>query len=270
MTSLKIQNQLRKTAIEAAHVSGKVLMKYFQKKLEIREKKDAGLVTNADLESQDKCMKVLKKGGFGFDFLTEEEQPTQTLATSPKQAEGRWIIDPLDGTTNYVHGFPWFCVSIGAEYRGELSVGVIYLPVLDETFVAVKNQGATVNGKKIQVSQTRKLTDALLTTGFTYRKKEMLKAEMDAFAVLSRTARAIRRPGAAAIDLAYTARGVFDGFWERKLSPWDVAAGILLVTEAGGKVTNFQGDPFSMDQGELLAANPRLHQSLLKTIQSGN
>jgi myo-inositol-1(or 4)-monophosphatase len=143
---------------------------------------------------------------------------------------------------------------------------VIYHPILRETYVALEGRGAFVNGQRIRVSKTRKLKDSLLTTGFTYRKTTWLHEEMNAFERLSRVARAVRRPGSAALDLAYTARGVFDGFWERRLSPWDVAAGALLVQEAGGKVTDFQGKPFNILDSEVLASNGLLHPRLRRAI----
>jgi myo-inositol-1(or 4)-monophosphatase len=252
---------IAKAALEAAHACGKVLRKHFGRKLDIREKKGAGLVTNADFESEETAIRLLKKKYPGFGILSEEspEERSKDL--------GRWIMDPLDGTTNFVHRFPMFCVSIAAEWDGEVVVGVIYHPILNETYLAVRGGGAVMNGKKMRVSQTRKLTDSLLTTGFTYRKKSLLRTEMNSFERLSGIARAIRRPGSAALDLAYTARGVFDGFWERNLSPWDTAAGALLVQEAGGKVTNFEGKPFRPEMRQILAANPSLHASLRQTIE---
>ena len=256
---MKDIEKTRKTAIEAAHAAGKVLRKHYRRKLKVREKKNAGLVTNADIEAEETVLRILRKRSPDFGVLTEESDPRP--GTSP----GRWIIDPLDGTTNFVHRFPMFCVSIGAEWDGKLVVGVIYHPILDETYIAVRGRGATVNGKQLRVSGTRKLKDSLLTTGFTYRK-EQLHREMKAFESLSGIARAIRRPGSAALDLAYVARGVFDGFWERRLSPWDVAAGTLLVQEAGGQVTDFKGNPSSVEDREILASNGKLHGILLRTM----
>ena len=176
-------------------------------------------------------------------------------------------MDPLDGTTNYVHKFPMFCVSIAAEWKNQVVVGVIYHPILKDTYVAVRGKGAYLNGKRIKVSQTKRLTDSLLTTGFTYRKDTWLHREMRAFEGLSKIARAVRRPGSAALDLAYTARGVFDGFWERNLSSWDVAAGSLIVLEAGGSVTNFRGQTFDPEQRDIVASNQHLHPELLSAFQ---
>lgn len=252
---------LAKTAIEASHAAGAVILRHFGKKLKINEKKNAGLVTNADIEAEAAALKILKKRFPDFGVLAEESPPETS------RGEGRFIVDPLDGTTNFVHRFPMFCVSLGVEWKGEIVAGVIYHPIFRETYVAIRGKGARKNGKKIHVSRTKKLTDSLLTTGFTYRKAKWLRTEMDAFERLSGIVRAIRRPGSAALDLAYTACGVFDGFWERKLSPWDTAAGSLLVTEAGGKVTDFHGKPFRVDAPEILASNPLLHRSLMQTIE---
>jgi myo-inositol-1(or 4)-monophosphatase len=262
--------KLIETAVAAAHASGKVLIKHFGKKLRVEEKVGAGLVTNADWESENAAIRILKARARGFaDFgvLTEES------GLHAARNEGRWIMDPLDGTTNYVHRFPMFCVSIAAEWKGEVLVGVIHHPILKETYIAIRGKGASVNGKKLSVSNTRKIVNSLLSTGFSYnsqssRSEGLLRTEMHSFENLSSVARAIRRPGSAALDLAYTARGVFDGFWERKLSPWDVAAGMLLVSEAGGKVTDFEGRPFQLTAPEILASNGHLHPELLKKVKT--
>ena len=255
-------NKMRDTAVEAAWRAGRVLRKYYEQgRFHVAEKPGAGLVTNADLEAEAQAVQILKKAYPKFGFLTEEAKPQ--AASCP----GRWIIDPLDGTTNFVHGFPMFCVSIAAEWEGEVVVGVIYHPILKDTYVAVKGKGAYVNGKKIHVSETERIDEALLTTGFTYNKKRGLKQEMSAFEVLSSEARAVRRPGSAALDLAFTACGVFDGFWERNLSPWDVAAGSLLVKEAGGMVTNFSGNSFNLLSPEILASNGQIHPQLLRALK---
>jgi len=261
MTPRKIPlRQLENAAVSAALAAGRVLRKHFGKPISIREKDNLSLVTNADVEAEETSIKLLLKKFPDFGVLAEESDPRRSRDL------GRWIIDPLDGTTNFVHRFPMFCVSIAAEWDEKVVVGVIYHPILREMTVAVRGQGARCNGKLIRVSKSRKLNESLLTTGFTYHKKTLLHREMGAFERLSGIARAVRRPGSAALDLAYTGRGVFDGFWERNLSPWDVAAGSLVVEEAGGKVTDFQGKPFSIHARELLASNGILHNSLMETI----
>jgi myo-inositol-1(or 4)-monophosphatase len=255
--------KLQEAAIDAALAAGKVLMKNFGGKLRVSEKLDAGLVTQVDLAAEAAALKILTRAFPRFGLLTEESHPSEE--TSSGNA-GRWILDPLDGTTNYVHSFPMFCVSIAAEWKRDVVVGVIYHPVLKDLYVATRGKGATVNGRKMRVSKTRKLKDSLLSTGFTYGKDDWLRREMEAFERLSEVSRAIRRPGSAALDLAYVARGVFDGFWERRLSPWDVAAGGLLVMEAGGNVTDFAGKPFDPLRREILASNRKLHGKLLANL----
>lgn len=255
------RDALARTCVEAAHAAGKVLTRYFGRKIRVAEKPGAGLVTEADLRAERAALQVLRRLQPDFGLLTEESPPI------PSRTEGRFILDPLDGTTNFVHRFPMFCVSLAAEWAGELVVGVIFHPILEETYLAIRGRGATLNGGKIRVSDTSDLRKTLLTTGFTYQKEKHLRAEMDSFGRLSGIARAIRRPGSAALDLAYTARGVFDGFWERNLSPWDVAAGGLLVSEAGGRVTDFKGKPFRVEDRAILASNGRIHPQLLRTMR---
>jgi myo-inositol-1(or 4)-monophosphatase len=262
--------------IRAGETCGAILRKYYEasskRGLKVSEKLGAGLVTNADLESERACVAALRKLRPDFGFLTEEGT---TIVKTPKgvkalvgaeKPRGRWIIDPLDGTTNFVHGFPMFCVSIAAEWDGKIIAGVIEHPILRETYSATLQGGAKLNGRPLRVSSTDRVEDSLLSTGFTYRKTDLLHTEMIAFEELSNVARAIRRPGSAALDLAYTARGVFDGFWERRLSPWDIAAGILIVREAGGKVTDFEGNSDVLDSPSVLASNSALHESLLTRV----
>jgi myo-inositol-1(or 4)-monophosphatase len=220
-------------------------------------------------------MKVLRRDRefHRFKILTEESAPDIAASQGP----ARWIMDPLDGTTNFVHRFPMFCVSIAAEWHGKIVVGVIYHPILGDTYVAVRGKGAFLyqgkpgragqgTGKRLHASRTNRIQDSLLTTGFTYGREDWLKMEMLAFQRISTMARAVRRPGSACLDLAYTSRGVFDGFWERRLSPWDVAAGSILVSEAGGLVTDFNGNPFHVEMKEILAAAPKVHPLLRQVI----
>lgn len=262
--------QLQDHAVQAAFAAGKILMKHFGKSLNVREKKNAGLVTIADVQAQQVAIARLRKAGPEFDFLAEEStedapgnRPGNQQATRP----GKWIIDPLDGTTNYVHGFPMFCVSIAAEWQGELVAAVIYHPVLKNLYTAIRGQGARLDGKRIHVSSTSTIRNALITTGFTYCKDKWLRTEIEAFERMSDACLGVRRPGSAAMDLAFTASGIFDGFWERRLSPWDIAAGCLLVEEAGGRVTDFEGKPIRLDCRQILASNGKLHPSMLKLIR---
>lgn len=258
---------LSKASIKAAKASGKVLRHYYERfaknPLNVREKIGAGLVTNADLEAEHAAVKILQAATPTFGYLTEEG------TVDPGDKSARWILDPLDGTTNFVHNFPMFCVSLALEIQGRIEIGVIYHPILDELYFASRGKGAFINNERMQVSKTTRPEDALLSTGFTYagRKNNVISEEMHAFEELTRVARAIRRPGSAALDLAYTARGVFDGFWERGLSPWDVAAGSLIVEEAGGRVTDFLGKPYRLDAPGILATNGKLHREILDCLK---
>jgi len=255
-------------AVESAFQAGKVIRKYYQKPLKIREKRGLGLVTQADVEAELRALKVLKQCEPGFAFLSEE---THSQGVRSEDQEGLWIVDPLDGTTNFVHGFPMFCVNVALYFRGKIEVAVTYHPILEDLYTAIRGKGALLNGKKIHVSKTRKMKDALLSTGFAYSARDSLSTEMSSFERVSRASRAVRRPGSAALDLAYTASGVFDGFWERHLAPWDVAAGALLVSEAGGRVTGFEGRKFDLlgsgPQGaEILATNGPLHRVVSREL----
>jgi myo-inositol-1(or 4)-monophosphatase len=250
-------------AVEAAMQAGKVIRKHYTRPLQVREKGKLGLVTNADVEAEEVAMKVLRKCESNFAFLTEE---THSNGVRGEGQEGLWIVDPLDGTTNFVHRYPMFCVTVALQFKNELEVGVTYHPILDELYTAIRGKGAFMNGKRMQVSKTTKIRNALLSTGFVYSARDLLSTEMSSFEKVSRASRAVRRPGSAALDLAYTARGVFDGFWERHLSPWDVAAGSLLVKEAGGRVTDFKGKKFDPHGIEVLASNGKLHSQIMKVI----
>jgi len=177
------------------------------------------------------------------------------------------VIDPLDGTSNYAHGYPRFCVSIGIERRGVAMVGVVYDPLLDELFAAVRGQGAKLNDRPLRVSAEDRLERAMLATGFAYDVHRSLEDNLDHFAAFAKTAQAIRRDGSAALNLCYVAAGRFDGFWEIKLHPWDVAAGILIVEEAGGRTSDFSGHPSCASGREIIASNARLHEAMLEILQ---
>ena len=260
---MKHEDHWLASAVEAALAAGKVVKKHYTRKLIVREKGKLGLVTNADIEAEAVALRVLKKAEPNFALLTEE---THSNGVRAEGQEGLWIVDPLDGTTNFVHRFPMFCVTVAAQFRDDVVVGVTYHPILDELYTTIRGRGAFMNGKRMKVSKTTKTKDALLATGFAYSERNLLTTEMSSFEKLSRKARAVRRPGSAALDLAYTARGVFDGFWERHLSPWDVAAGSLLVEEAGGRVTDFKGKKFDPHGVEVLATNGPIHRNILKEL----
>jgi myo-inositol-1(or 4)-monophosphatase len=216
-------------------------------------------VTEADVKSEALILKRLEKDFPSFQFLGEESGASGTRSDIPM-----WHVDPLDGTTNFVHGFPMFCISIGLAMGGEPVAGVIYIPTLDETFHGAKGCGALFNRRPLRVSKRKRISECLLTTGFAYIKEEQkLSPEIERFERAHLEARAVRRPGAAALDLAYVAAGVFDGFWERNLATWDVCAGALLVKEAGGKVTDYLGRPFRIDGQEIMATNGLVHREMM-------
>lgn len=251
-------------AVDAAHAAGKVIRKHYTRKLQIKEKPgNQGLVTNADMEAEAVALKILKKCEPRFALLTEE---TNAKGTMGELQKGMWILDPLDGTTNFIHRYPMFCVTIAAQIGSQVEVAVTYHPILDELYTAIRGRGAFKNGKKMQVSRVGEISNSLLSTGFAYSKQNVLPTEMSSFERLSMKARAIRRPGSAALDLAYTACGVFDGFWERHLAPWDMAAGSLLVSEAGGKVTDFDGKKFDHHGSDILASNGKLHRQIMESL----
>lgn len=228
------------------------------------------LVTYVDKESEKRLVKGLKKILPEAGFITEEE----TVAS--EQKEYTWIIDPLDGTTNFIHSVPCYCISIGLYFSssgkgksssGDLLIGVIYDPNQDEMFYATKNGGAFLNGKKISVTNRKYLKDALLVTGFPTHDYSRMNEYIQLFKYLMTHSRGLRRMGSAAIDLAYVACGRFDSFYEYSLSPWDVAAGILIVKEAGGKVSDFSGENNFLFGKEIIASNTYIHNEVLKSVR---
>lgn len=254
---------VQQTALKAAQAGREVLLHYFGKLEHIEEKFQAGLVSEADKESEKAIFKVIKEQFPEHETLGEESTSLDKIQRSPAQSPGRWIVDPLDGTTNYVHRFPIFCISIAYEEAGLIQNAVIDVPMLNEIYTAERGQGAWVNGKQMQVSQTQELSKSLLATGFFGDDERQLEEQLRMFSQLVRKARGIRRPGAAAYDLAQVARGVFDGFWERNLKPWDSAAGILLVEEAGGVVTTFKGLNYHPYLNSVVATNKALLPQVL-------
>jgi myo-inositol-1(or 4)-monophosphatase len=249
-------------AIEVAREAGALLMEYLQRPREISQKsRRADLVTDADRAAERLILERLR-AAFPTSTITGEESGTHEGAGSE-----RWYVDPLDGTTNYAHGYPVFCVSIGYERSGELAAGVVYAPYYDELFAAEKGAGARLNGGPLSVSAIGKAADALVCTGFH-------PADFDRnghyFRKMSYNAQAVRRDGSAALDLASVAAGRFDGFWEFDLHPWDVAAGALLIREAGGTVTAIDGGPFRVDGRAILATNGRVHEEMGALLNSND
>lgn len=244
-------------AMAAAREAGRILAERFHRKRTVAHKGAIDLVTDADTAAEEAILRVIRERFPDHAILAEESGAQGT-------SDIRWIVDPLDGTTNYAHGVPQFAVTIGCEAEGVVDVGVIYDPMRDELFWAVRGEGAFLNGEPIGVSSTARLEDAILCTGFPYWIHENFEKPLALFGAYLRRVQAVRRYGAAAIDLAWLACGRFDGFFELGLEPWDVAAGVLLIEEAGGVVTHLDGSPMRLDGGQILAAPPRLHPALLE------
>ncbi|MCD6309594.1 MAG: inositol monophosphatase [Candidatus Eremiobacteraeota bacterium] len=249
-------------AKEAALASGKILREKLLASHTVEYKGEVNLVTEMDKKSEELIKNFILARFPGHALVAEEG--TKSESDSP----WRWFVDPLDGTTNYAHGFPWFAVSIALCYENIPVAGVIYNPMLDEIFWAGKKKGAYLNDRKISVSREKKLGHAFLATGFPYDLRENPRLPLSLFGSFSVKAQAIRRAGAAALDLAYLASGRFDGFWELGLFPWDISAGIVLVEEAGGKVTDFSGRKVDLYGKEILATNGKLHESMLEVIRN--
>ncbi|MBA5875635.1 MAG: inositol monophosphatase [Nitrospira sp. CR1.2] len=249
------------TAVRAAETAGTVLLDYARSGFRIDYKAAINLVTDADRQAEDCIVRTILSAHPSHRILAEERGQDGST-DSPYQ----WIIDPLDGTTNFAHGFPFYAVSIGLEYRGECIVGVVLDPVRRELFTGIVGEGAYLNGKRLCVSPIDELGRSLLVTGFAYNIRETADNNLDHFSRISLRAQAIRRTGSAALDLCYVASGRFDGYWEVKLSPWDMAAGIVMVREAGGVVSGFGQDRFSLYGHELVATNGRIHRQLLDAI----
>lgn len=257
--------QALKTAVDAATQARQVLLNYFGKLKQVQDKVQAGLVSEADIESEKVIVHALSKGLPGVPVLGEEGA---YLSKIDKAATTSWIVDPLDGTTNYVHQFPIFCISIGLQWKGEMVVGVIDVPLLNKTYTGIKGQGAFVNGERLHVSRRTQIKDALLATGFIADNVVALKEQLRIFSDLVFEARGIRRAGAAAYDLCLVAEGVFDAFWEKNLKPWDSAAGILLVREAGGVAWTYDGEDYNVNHDSLIAGNPGICPDIVKRIHS--
>jgi len=252
-----------KAASEAAKIAGQMMRTSLGKSREISFKGAVNLVTDHDRKSQRLIFDHLSSLYPEHDFLAEED------LCEDRGAEFRWIIDPIDGTTNYAHRFPFFCVSIALEWKGRVVLGVIYDPLRQEMFTAVVDEGACCNGKHIHVSSVRDLNGSLLATGFPYDLRESKANNLDHFAHFAVRAQAVRRCGSAALDLCYVACGRFDGFWEMKLSPWDMAAGALIVQESGGRVSDFEDKEYSPYGKEILASNVRIHREMLDVLRMG-
>ena len=257
-----MEENITRIALKAAQAGGAILMKYYGKVKSIEYKGDIDLVTEADQASELKIVSIIKDAYPHHRILAEES------GDSGNASSYTWVVDPLDGTTNYAHGYPCFCVSIAVEYEKEIMYGIIYDPVREELFTAEKGSGAYLNGAPIQVSSTQELNNSLLCTGFPYDVRKDMESNIGLFRSFLMHAQAVRRDGSAALDLCYTAAGRFDGFWEQKLHPWDVAAGSLILREAGGQLSQYRGEPFSIYIPEIIASNGLLHQQMLAVAKS--
>jgi myo-inositol-1(or 4)-monophosphatase len=241
---------------DIAREAGSVLMEHFRRRVQIEYKGDVDLVTVADRQSEELIVGRIRERWPQHNILGEEGTRTE------QGSDYRWYIDPLDGTTNFAHSYPVFCVSLALEFRDERIAGVIYDPTRDELFSAEKGSGSFLNGQRAQVSQVSNLAECLIATGFPSHKRHK-NPNIHFYHQLTLRTHGVRRAGSAALDLANVACGRFDGFWEFNLNAWDTAAGVLLVEEAGGRVSGFDGQPFRIDSRETLASNGLVHQDLL-------
>jgi len=248
---------------EAARSAGTHIRENWGRVKEIHYKSAINLVTSIDRQSEERIVRILQ-GRFPDHAILAEEKTN----IEGRESDYRWVIDPLDGTTNFAHSFPQFSVSIALEYRGEIILGLVYDPMREETFSAFQGQGARLNEVPIHVSSATGLDKSLVATGFPYDRRERADFYLSFFKTFIMSTQGIRRAGSAALDLSYVACGRFDGFWEFGLHSWDTAAGSLLVREAGGTMTDFSGLPFSIQGAETLASNGKIHEAMLRAIQA--
>lgn len=252
-------------AIEAALEAGRFLKMNIGKikQIEHKQGEERNLVTEMDKKAEQLIIEKIRKRYPQHNFLGEES------GSHKAASDYKWIIDPLDGTTNFTHGLQIFCTSIALEYKGEIVLGAIYDPSMDELFTAEKGKGAYLNNRKIHVSEATRLMESLIVTGFPYDIKDNPYNAVQHFSNFLMECQAVRRLGSAALDLSYVACGRFDGFWEVSLNPWDMAAGVLFVEEAGGKFTNFKGFPSDIYTPNVLATNGLIHQHMVDVLRRG-
>lgn len=254
---------LKTTLLKATEASGKILQQYFNGPFEVSSKSTVNdLVTEVDKKSETAIINIIRETYPDHFILSEEVGEIKT------DSSVKWIIDPIDGTVNYANGIPICCVSIGVEKDGEMVLGAVYNPFMNELFLAEKGQGATLNGKPIHVSTKAEVSKSCLVTGFPYQWQDMPNNPLVVFERIIKEGIPLRRLGSAAIDLCWVACGRFDGFYEHHLQAWDSAAGYLIVEEAGGKVTDFSGNRFSPYQKKILATNGHIHSALLDLVNS--
>lgn len=249
-----------KVAEKAAREAGELLREKSGKVKEITYKGKNSLVTEVDKQAEEIIIDCIKRSFPSHDIFAEES------GRQSANSEYVWIIDPLDGTTNFAHGYPFFSVSIALEIEGVVRAGLVYDPIKDELFSAEFGSGAFLNGEAIHVTGAVRLDEGHLVTGFVHDDIRMVEENLKHFADFIRRARSVRRDGSAALDLCYLACGRFDGFWELGLNPWDTAAGVLIVEEAGGRVTNLSGGDYSIYVKEILASNGGIHEEMMKVL----
>lgn len=253
----------KETAITAAHKAGKLLLDHWRSptRLKLSQKQKYDFTTELDTKSEEIIIATIKEQFPEHAIFSEES------ARDSAKGDYRWIIDPLDGTTNYIHNYPAFAISIALEYNGEIIMGIVYDPLRNEHFTGIKGKGAFLNERPIHVSSISHMGDSLLATGFPIRCHQYLDLYLTSFKRLFKNVSGIRRCGAAALDLAYVACGRCDGFWEVRLSPWDIAAGSLLIQESGGKISDFLGTDQHIWTGSVVAGNEAIYHKILKTVQ---
>lgn len=263
---MTVDPTLLQTAIEIARRAGAIQLARRTGKVQIDKKSAIDLVTQVDLEIEAVCRDLLAERFPDHAVLAEEfpNRPETALGSSSYC----WIIDPLDGTVNYAHGLPLYCCSVALEVSGQLEIGVVFDPNRDELFVAERGGGARLNGSPLAVSSETRLGDSMLCTGFPYDVQSTVDEVIGLFGAFIARARAVRRLGSAALDLCYLAAGRFDGFWEQRLHPWDTAAGVLMIEEAGGRVTGLDGGAFAVRDGNILASNGPLHQAMQEVVHA--
>ncbi|HSL92963.1 MAG TPA: inositol monophosphatase family protein [Candidatus Limnocylindrales bacterium] len=254
-------SELARFAEDVARGAGEILRRNYGRVQSVHYKGEINLVTEVDRRSEAYIMERIRSS-FPDHGILSEESP-EILSSSAY----RWIVDPLDGTTNFAHGYPCFCVSIAVEREGKLLAGAVFDPLLSEMFTAMPGAGAFRNGERIRVSATDNLRRSLLATGFAYDVKTSTENNLDYFREFVFTGQAIRRDGSAALDMCYLASGRFDGFWELSLRPWDTAAGLLILAEAGGVATRLDGSPYDIHQPDILASNGRIHEQMLAIVR---
>lgn len=249
-------------AIQTAREAGQLLVQRLGS-AKVSTKGDINLVTEADIAAENLILDRIRSHYPQHGILAEESG--EAVLVGGRRSEWKWVVDPLDGTTNYAHGYPCFAVSIALERAGELEIGVVYDPMRDEMFAAERGQGATLNGRRIRVSRVDQLSQAMVCTGFPYNVRERPDFARG-FTNFTMNAQAVRRDGSAALDLAYVACGRFDGFWEDGLHPWDMAAGALLITEAMGRITNFKAERLDIYNEQVLASNGLIHEAMMRIL----